>query len=59
MIKSPKNLELIGEAYNEMKVFIKNLYNAYIESDASLFEINPVIKSSDNKIIAVDAKVTS
>ena len=41
-----------------MKLFIKNLYNAYIESDASLFEINPVIKSSDNKIIAVDAKVT-
>ena len=56
--KVARNLELIGEAYNEMKLFIKNLYNAYIESDASLFEINPVIKSSDNKIIAVDAKVT-
>ena len=55
--KVARNLELIGEAYNEMKLFIKNLYNAYIESDASLFEINPVIKSSDNKIIAVDAKV--
>ena len=56
--KVARNLELIGEACNEMKLFIKNLYNAYIESDASLFEINPVIKSSDNKIIAVDAKVT-
>ena len=56
--KVAKNLELIGDAYNEMKLFIKNLYNAYIESDASLFEINPVLKSSDNKIIAVDAKVT-
>ena len=56
--KVANNLKLIGDAYNEMKLFIKNLYNAYIESDASLFEINPVIKSSDNKIIAVDAKVT-
>ena len=41
-----------------MKSFILNLYSAYQESDATLFEINPVIKSSDDKIIAVDAKVT-
>ncbi|MDP3352848.1 MAG: succinate--CoA ligase subunit beta, partial [Flavobacteriaceae bacterium] len=34
------------------------LYTAYISSDASLFEINPVLKTSDNKILAVDAKVT-
>jgi len=52
------NLDLRGESQNEMKLFVKNLYKAYQESDASLFEINPVIKSSDNKIIAVDAKVT-
>ena len=53
-----KNLNLSGTAFENMCDFIHNLYNAYLESDASLFEINPVIKSSDNKIIAVDAKVT-
>ena len=52
------NLSLKDDAFSNMCEFIKNLYNAYERSDASLFEINPVIKSSDNKIIAVDAKVT-
>ena len=56
--KIANNLDLSGKAKDEMKVFISSLYKAYSESDASLFEINPVIKSSDNKIIAVDAKVT-
>ena len=37
--------------------FIQALYKAYVESDASMFEINPVLKTSDNKILAVDAKV--
>ena len=53
-----KNLNLSGTAFKNMCDFIEKLYHAYVESDASLFEINPVIKSSDNKIIAVDAKVT-
>jgi len=52
------NLALQGEAYDNMCDFVEKLYVAYLESDASLFEINPVIKSSDNQIIAVDAKVT-
>ena len=52
------NLNMKDEAFEKMCSFIKNLYTAYEESDASLFEINPVIKSSDNQIIAVDAKVT-
>ncbi len=52
------NLGLKDDAFLNMCEFIKNLYTAYENSDASLFEINPVIKSSDNKIIAVDAKVT-
>ena len=56
--KIANNLNLIGQANVQMKLFIANLYKAYLESDASLFEINPVIKSSDDKIIAVDAKVT-
>lgn len=52
------NLGLTGTAYKGMVKFISNLYKAYVESDSSLFEINPVLKTSDNKIIAVDAKVT-
>ena len=52
------NLGLKGQAFKNMSKFITNLYNAYVNSDASLFEINPVLKSSDDKIIAVDSKVT-
>jgi len=51
------NLGLSGEAFKQMVKFIDALYKAYIGSDASMFEINPVLKTSDNKIIAVDAKV--
>jgi succinyl-CoA synthetase beta subunit len=52
------NLGLSGTAFKEMTKFVSALYKAYIGSDASLFEINPVLKTSDDKIIAVDAKVT-
>ena len=51
------NLGLSGEAFKEMVKFIDALYKAYIGSDSSMFEINPVLKTSDNKILAVDAKV--
>jgi succinyl-CoA synthetase beta subunit len=51
------NLGLSGEAFKQMVKFITNLYKAYDSIDASMFEINPVLKTSDNKIIAVDAKV--
>jgi succinyl-CoA synthetase beta subunit len=51
------NLGLSGNAFKEMVKFIDSLYNAYIGSDASMFEINPVLKTSDDKILAVDAKV--
>lgn len=46
-----------GEAFKEMVKFIQALYNAYVDTDSSMFEINPVLKTSDNKILAVDAKV--
>jgi succinyl-CoA synthetase beta subunit len=52
------NLGLSGAAFKDMTKFVSALYKAYIGSDASLFEINPVLKTSDDKIIAVDAKVT-
>ena len=52
------NLGLSGNAFKEMTKFVASLYTAYVESDSSMFEINPVLKTSDNKIIAVDAKVS-
>ncbi|MFH1297741.1 MAG: ADP-forming succinate--CoA ligase subunit beta [Bacteroidota bacterium] len=52
------NLGLSGEAHKNMIKFVKGVYNTYINSDASLVEINPVFKTSDNKILAADAKLT-
>ena len=51
------NLGLEGKAYSQMVKFVTSLYNAYIEYDATLFEINPVFKTSDDLIFAADAKV--
>ena len=51
------NLGLSGDAFKNMTKFVASLYKAYDTIDASLFEINPLLKTSDNKIIAVDAKV--
>jgi len=52
------NLGLSGKAFKEMTRFATALYRAYVKSDASLFEINPVLKTSDDRILAVDAKVS-
>ncbi|MBD0850990.1 ADP-forming succinate--CoA ligase subunit beta [Maribacter arenosus] len=52
------NLGLSGTAFKEMTKFVTSLYKAYVESDSNMFEINPVLKTSDNKILAVDAKVS-
>jgi succinyl-CoA synthetase beta subunit len=52
------NLGVSGEAFKQMTKFVVALYTAYEGCDASMFEINPVLKTSDNKVIAVDAKVT-
>lgn len=51
------NLGLSGQAHKEMTAFVQKLYAAFIGSDASLFEINPCLKTADDQIIAVDAKV--
>ncbi|MBC7424958.1 MAG: ADP-forming succinate--CoA ligase subunit beta [Bacteroidia bacterium] len=51
------NLGLSGNAFKEMVKFVTALYKAYDETDSAMFEINPVLKTSDDKIIAVDAKV--
>ena len=52
------NLGLSGKAFKEMVKFVSALYKAYVQSDSSLFEINPVLKTSDDMVLAVDAKVT-
>ena len=52
------NLGLSGIAFKEMTKFVYSLYEAYDNTDSSLFEINPVLKTSDNKIMAVDSKVS-
>jgi succinyl-CoA synthetase beta subunit len=52
------NLGLSGNAFKEMTKFVTALYKAYENTDSAMFEINPVLKTSDDKIIAVDAKVS-
>ncbi len=51
------NLGLSGKAFKEMTKFVFALYKAYMGTDSSMFEINPVLKTSDDRVIAVDAKV--
>lgn len=51
------NLGLSGEAFKNCVRFVTNLYNAYIGLDCSMLEINPLFKTSDEKIIAVDCKM--
>ncbi len=51
------NLGLSGAAFKDMTKFIASLYKAYETTDSAMFEINPVLKTSDDKILAVDAKV--
>jgi succinyl-CoA synthetase beta subunit len=51
------NLGLSGEAHKNMVKFVTNLYNAYIGLDCAMLEINPLFKSADDKIIAVDCKM--
>jgi succinyl-CoA synthetase beta subunit len=52
------SLGLEGEVFKNFVSFILNLYKAYESSDSSLLEINPLVITNDNKVIALDAKVT-
>ena len=51
------NLGLSGEAFKNCTRFVTNLYKAYLGLDCSMLEINPLFKTSDEKIIAVDCKM--
>lgn len=52
------NLGLSGKAFKEMTQFISNLYTAYAAIDADLLEINPMLQTSDDRIVAVDGKMS-
>ena len=52
------NLGVTGEAFKNMVKFVTNLYNAYVGLDAAMIEINPLFKAADDKVIAVDCKLS-
>jgi succinyl-CoA synthetase beta subunit len=52
------NLGLSGEAHKNMVKFVTNLYNAYVGLDCAMLEINPLFKSADDKVFAVDCKMS-
>jgi len=52
------NLGLSGEAFKNCVKFVTNLYNAYVGLDCAMLEINPLFKASDDKVIAVDCKMS-
>lgn len=52
------NLGMTGAAFKNMVKFVTNLYNAYVGLDCEMLEINPLFKSADDKIIAVDCKLS-
>lgn len=51
------NLGLSGASFKNMQKFLTSIYEAFMGCDAQLMEINPVLKTSDNRIVAVDSKV--
>jgi succinyl-CoA synthetase beta subunit len=51
------NYGLSGEAHKNMVKFVKGIYDAYMGADCAMLEINPVLKTSDDKILAVDCKM--
>ena len=52
------NLGLTGQAFKQMAKFVANLYKAFLESDATLIEINPCLITGEENVVAVDSKIT-
>jgi succinyl-CoA synthetase beta subunit len=50
-------LGLSGNAFKNMQKFLSGIYDTFIGCDAQLLEINPVLKTSDNRVLAVDCKL--
>jgi succinyl-CoA synthetase beta subunit len=51
------NLGLSGDSFNRMLKFLDGIYETFVGCDAQLLEINPVLKTSDDRILAVDCKI--
>jgi succinyl-CoA synthetase beta subunit len=51
------NLGLSGTAFKSMQKFLDGIYDTFSSCDAQLLEINPVLKTSDDRILAVDCKI--
>jgi len=52
------NLGVSGEALKNMVKFLTNIYNAYVGLDCAMLEINPLFKGADDKVVAVDCKMS-
>ena len=52
------NLNLSGKSFKQAGNFFSQLYKLFTESDASLLEINPLVLTSENSLIALDAKMS-
>ncbi len=50
-------LGLKGAAFKAFSKLLANLYKCFVDNDCSLVEINPLILTSDEQVIALDAKV--
>jgi succinyl-CoA synthetase beta subunit len=51
------NLGLSGTAFKNMQKFLTGIYDTFLGCEGQLLEINPVLKTSDNRILAVDCKL--
>jgi len=51
------NLGVSGAAFKNMQKFLTGIYDTFFACDAQLLEVNPVLKTSDNRVLAVDCKL--
>ncbi len=51
-------LNLEGDAFKKMVPFIINLYEAFVKEDCDMLEINPLVVTSEDRVLALDAKVS-
>lgn len=51
-------LGLEGKAFKEIQSFVKGLYNAFVQKDLSLIEVNPTLRNANDEIVAVDCKIS-
>ncbi len=50
-------LSLTGAAFKQLQQIMQSLYSLFVENDASLVEINPLVVTGEGDLLAVDAKI--